>query len=122
MARQITAELWSPAKQMFVAATELESDRISVWGNAFAVEAGLASAAQSSAIAGFFLRREGDIFWEGQVRQTPAPSYWDSTHTGQVGATALCGARAPACPLAVCHWHIDLGVPKDVAPCPCHLA
>lgn len=34
--QQITAELWRPDLGAFVAATELESDRISVWGNAFA--------------------------------------------------------------------------------------
>lgn len=33
---QITAELWNDTLGAFVAATELESDRISLWGNALA--------------------------------------------------------------------------------------
>jgi hypothetical protein len=79
---QISAELWSDKLGAFVAATELESDRISVWGNAFAGASGLANATQSAAIFSLFKDREADIFWEGQVRQTPAPNFWDSTHTG----------------------------------------
>ena len=79
---QISAELWSDKLGAFVAATQLESDRISVWGNAFAGVSGLANATQSAAIFAFFRDREADIFFEGQVRQTPAPHFWDSTHTG----------------------------------------
>ena len=79
---QISAELWSDKLGAFVAATKLESDRISVWGNAFAGVSGLANATQSAAIFAFFRDREADIFFEGQVRQTPAPHFWDSTHTG----------------------------------------
>ena len=79
---QITAELWSDKLGAFVAATELESDRISVWGNAFAGASGLANATQSAAIFALFKNREADIFFEGQMRQTPAPHFWDSTHTG----------------------------------------
>jgi hypothetical protein len=76
---QISAELWSDKLGAFVAATELESDRISVWGNAFAGASGLANATQSAAIFSLFKDREADIFWEGQVRQIPAPGFWAAT-------------------------------------------
>ena len=76
---QITAELWSEERGAFVAATQLEHDRISVWGNAFAAASGLATSAQSAAIFELFKTREKDIFFEGQVRQTPAPHFWDSS-------------------------------------------
>jgi len=80
---QITKELWSDELGAFVAATELESDRISVWGNALAGASGLANATQSALIyGGLFRDREAEIFFEGQVRQVPAPHFWDSTHTG----------------------------------------
>ena len=79
---QITMELWSEKLGAFIAATELESDRISIWGNAFAGASGLASKAQADKIFSLFKTRERDIFWEGQVRQTPAPQFWASTHTG----------------------------------------
>ena len=79
---QITKELWNETYGAFVAATELESDRISVWGNALAAASGLASESQSSRIYSLFRDREADIFFEGQVRQVPAPHFWDSTHTG----------------------------------------
>lgn len=81
--QQITTELWRPDLGAFVAATELESDRISVWGNAFAAASGLATEAQKDAIFRLFSDREHDVFWEGQVRQTPAPQFWASTHTGR---------------------------------------
>ena len=76
---QITAELWSEERGAFVAATQLEHDRISVWGNAFAAASGLATSAQSAAIFSLFRTREKDIFFEGQVRQIPAPHFWDSS-------------------------------------------
>jgi hypothetical protein len=41
-----------------------------------------------------FRDRETDIFFEGQIRQTPAPTFWASTHTGpntyQVSILATC--------------------------------
>jgi hypothetical protein len=78
---QITKELWNQTKGAFVAATELESDRISIWGNALAGASGLATPQQAASIYALFRDREADIFYEGQVRQTPAPHFWDSTHT-----------------------------------------
>jgi hypothetical protein len=66
---QITKELWNGTLGAFVAATELESDRISVWGNALAAASGLASPSQATAIYEMLIRNEGlDVFWEGQVR------------------------------------------------------
>ena len=78
---QITKELWNETLGVFVAATALESDRISVWGNALAGASGLATAAQAAAIYAMFRDREADIFFEGQVRQVSAPYFWDSTHS-----------------------------------------
>ncbi len=76
---QITKELWNETYGAFVAATELESDRISVWGNALAAASGLASESQSSRIYSLFRDREADIFFEGQARWLPKPQYWNRT-------------------------------------------
>ena len=61
-----------------------------------------------------------DVFWEGQVRQTPAPQFWASTHTGrntyQDGAywgtplhhvLPFIGERDPAAACRLLHAAID---------------
>ena len=72
----IDAQLWSSERGMFMASTEIENATIDVWANAFAGASGFASEAQARAIYDYFAAHEGDIFFEGQVRQVPAPQHW----------------------------------------------
>eukprot|EP01050_Picozoa_sp_SAG11_P015586 SAG11_NODE_2037_length_3894_cov_3.210277_2_plen_349_part_00 len=70
------ALLWNQSAGVFMASTGIEGDRVDVWANAFAGASGFASAAQSRAIFEFVSRHERGLFFEGQVRQLPAPQQW----------------------------------------------
>lgn len=48
-----------------------------IWANAFAGASGFASKRQSQSIYNYIAEHEDDIFFEGQVRQIPAPEHWD---------------------------------------------
>ena len=69
--------LGGAGRGVFLASTGLEHDRVDVWGNAMAGASGFASQEQARAIFNYFARNEGDIFFEGQVRQIPSPQHWD---------------------------------------------
>jgi hypothetical protein len=70
------ALLWNESAGMFMASTGIERDRIDVWANAFAGASGFASAVQSRAIFEFVSQNERGLFFEGQLRQLPAPQQW----------------------------------------------
>ena len=70
--------LWNVERGVFMAsAGGTEEDRVDVWGNAMAGAIGFASKAQSQSIFNFFKANERNIFFEGQVRETPSPDHWD---------------------------------------------
>jgi hypothetical protein len=77
-----TVNLWDQSNGMFRTSSGLESDTIDIWGSAFAGVSGFATPEQSKAMFQFFTTREADIFYAGQVREIPAPGYYDATHTG----------------------------------------
>ncbi|MEC7291041.1 MAG: hypothetical protein VXW22_13210, partial [Pseudomonadota bacterium] len=56
---------------------------VDVWGNALAVESGFTSPDQSRSIFEFFSDHQNEIFFEGQVRETPSPAQWDYMHDYQ---------------------------------------
>lgn len=96
VARQMTAEaarvrrltnvrLWNASAGVFMASTGMECGNFDVWGNALAAASGFATAAQRAAIFEFFRAREAEIFYEGQVREVPAPSRWSDAPCAQPG-------------------------------------
>eukprot|EP01047_Picozoa_sp_COSAG01_P001560 COSAG01_NODE_36_length_34092_cov_26.350032_13_plen_177_part_00 len=72
----INTQLWNESAGVFMASTQLEHDRIDVWANAFAGASGFASAVQSRRIFEFVSTHEEELFFEGQLRQLPAPQQW----------------------------------------------
>lgn len=74
-----TPAFWNASEGMFHAAAAggAEANRIDVWGSALAADVGLASPAQEAAMAAFLTTNAAAIFYEGQVREIPAPHFWN---------------------------------------------
>ena len=70
---------WNSSDGMFHASTGTCSNNISVWGSAFAVTSGVASASQSSSIANYFNNNYSNLVLAGQIREIPSPTYWASS-------------------------------------------
>lgn len=71
-----TRKLWNAELGMFMASTGFESRNVDVWGNAMAGAVGFTTPAQDAAIFAYFKAQEANIFYEGQVRETPFPTQW----------------------------------------------
>ena len=75
------AQLWDGALGVYRAATGISKSNIDVWGNAMAAAAGFANGTQQQSIFRFFQAHEADIFYEGQVRETPAWQQWEQVRS-----------------------------------------
>lgn len=93
-----SATFWNASVGMFMAATGIEvrgpsvcvpptahacpshcavqSDRIDVWGSAYAALSGLATPAQAAAVAAYLSTNEALVFHAGQTREIPLPGFW----------------------------------------------
>lgn len=74
-------QLWNATAGVFMASTGIDSSNIDIWGNAMAAATGFASQAQEGAIYRFFAEHEDAIFYEGQVRETPAWQQWEQARS-----------------------------------------
>lgn len=75
--------LWDPSAGLFRASWGgLESDQLDVWGSAAAAIAGLTTPEQEAAIAATFQANPLAVFFEGQVREIPAPDHWEVLKSG----------------------------------------
>ena len=75
-AAAIQKVFWDPNVGLFNAAT-IKCKQPDIWGSAFAVHLGIATAGQSHAIAQYFKRHHGEIVQKGQIRQLPVGVYWE---------------------------------------------
>lgn len=66
---------------------------------------GFATEAQARSTFGYLHGREADIFYEGQVREIPAPTHWEETRfiSGQFDENVCTDAMPPS--LAPHHYH-----------------
>ena len=63
---------------LFNAAT-VKCNQFDVWGSAFAVQLGVATPAQAASIANYFNKNYSTLVLLGQIREIPAPNYWQDT-------------------------------------------
>ena len=68
---------WDSSTGLFNAAT-MRCKQPDIWGSAFAVQLGVATTAQSKTIAQYFKEHYSDIVQNGQIRQLPGGTYWES--------------------------------------------
>ena len=78
-----SSSFWSDKHGMFMATNGLESDRIDVWGSAYAALAGLALPEQASRIASFLAANRAKIFYAGQTRMLPEGAVWSREFPGE---------------------------------------
>jgi hypothetical protein len=76
VADSIRRIFWDAEVGLFRAAT-VRCREHDIWGSAFAVYLGVADAAQSKAIAGYFRTHHAEIVQQGQVRHLPGGVYWE---------------------------------------------
>lgn len=79
---------WDANTGLFSAAT-VKCNQPDIWGSAFAVELGVATASQTQSIANYFKDNYSGIVLKGQVRHLPAGMFWEGRGgegTGQNGA------------------------------------
>ncbi len=67
---------WDSTTGLFNAAT-IRCKQPDIWGSAFAVQLGVATAQQSQAIAQYFKDHYNEIVENGQVRHLPGGTYWE---------------------------------------------
>lgn len=67
---------WNSSTGLFDAAT-VHCKQPDIWGSAFAVQLGVATAEQSLAIATYLKDHYNEIVQEGQIRHLPGGMYWD---------------------------------------------
>jgi hypothetical protein len=77
----VSKRLWNEQLGVFMASTGFESANVDLWGNAAAAACGFATDKQSARIFAYFRERVEEIFYDGQVRQTPLPTQWLDTST-----------------------------------------
>ncbi len=75
-ASAIRETFWYPDIGLFRAAT-IECTQPDIWGSAFAVYLGVADHDQSMTIAQYFKNNYNGIMKRGQLRHTPAQTWWD---------------------------------------------
>jgi hypothetical protein len=78
----IQSVLWNSSVGLFNAAT-VQCNQPDIMGSAFAVQIGVATPAQTTAIANYFNTNYNSIVAAGQVRHLPGGTYWQYTSTGQ---------------------------------------
>ena len=83
----VTAKMWNEQLGVFMASTGDERLNVDVWGNAMAGAMGFATPDQDAKMYAYFVKEEGNIFYEGQVRETPFPTQW--SFTSKMGKTPL---------------------------------
>ena len=76
-AQSVRKVFWDEQIGLFRAAT-IQSREPDIWGSAFAVYLGVASAPQSLAVAHYFRERCSFVVKRGQIRHLPAGIYWQS--------------------------------------------
>lgn len=69
--------LWDPATGLFNAATA-QCRQPDIWGSAFAVQLGIATAEQSQSIGHYFKEHYTEIVQNGQIRQLPGGMNWQA--------------------------------------------
>lgn len=77
LAPVLRATFWDGGVGLFRAATA-SCTQPDIWGSAFAVELGVATADQSRAVAHYFKNHYSEIVQRGQIRHLPSGVYWDS--------------------------------------------
>ena len=75
-AAAIRNTFWNSTTGLFDAAT-VQCKQPDIWGSAFAVQLGVATAEQSQTIAKYFKDHYSEIVQNGQIRQLPGGTYWD---------------------------------------------
>jgi hypothetical protein len=73
---------WDSSTGLFNAAT-VQCKQPDIWGSAFAVQLGIATTAQSKAIAQYFKDHYSEIVLNGQIRHLPGGMYWQSCGAAQ---------------------------------------
>ena len=79
---QIQNTFFNASDGMFHAATG-QCNQIDVWGSAFAVQLGVATPTQALSVANYLNNNYSAMVINGQVRQIPAPNYWQVALTAQ---------------------------------------
>ena len=79
-AAAIRSTFWDAATGLFRAAT-VQCREHDIWGSAFAVHLGVATAGQADAVAQYFHDHYSEIVLRGQIRHLPGGVYWESTAT-----------------------------------------
>ena len=74
--------LWDEQSGMFFAADK-DCRQIDIWGSAYAVEIGLATASQKDRIADYFITHWDGIVRDGLVRHLPEGEKWESLFSGK---------------------------------------
>jgi hypothetical protein len=72
----IRSVFWNPTTGLFNAAT-VKNNQPDIMGSAFAVQTGVATSAQATAIANYFNTNYNAIVKDGQVRHLPGGMYWN---------------------------------------------
>lgn len=72
---------WDSTTGLFNAAT-VQCKQPDIWGSAFAVQLGVATAEQSQTIAQYLKDHYAEIVQNGQIRQLPGGEYWQSSGCG----------------------------------------
>jgi hypothetical protein len=67
---------WDAGTGLFNSAT-VSCAQPDIWGSAFAVQLGVASSAQSTAVAQYFKDHYSEIVQNGQIRHLPGGTYWN---------------------------------------------
>ena len=80
-----SSTFWSEEHGMFMATNGLESDRIDVWGSAYAALVGLALPEQARRVANFLATNKSQVFFAGQTRMLPAPQVWSGEFPREPG-------------------------------------
>jgi len=66
---------------MYMSDTGDDSDKVDIWGSAYAAKVGVSNKAQAGKVASYLAQNQENIFWKGQIRELPEPVTWAKTFT-----------------------------------------
>jgi len=84
--KALTPAFWNESSGLFHAsASGVEADRADVFGSAYACILKAASAEQCEKVSRTLIAEGPNVIFEGAVRETPAPGFWDAQFKDQSG-------------------------------------
>ena len=84
--KALTPAFWNESSGLFHAsAGGVEADRADVFGSAYACILKAASAEQCEKVSRTLIAEGSNVIFEGAVRETPAPGFWDAQFKVQSG-------------------------------------